>query len=157
MKQMHLMLLSDSSASDTQTLSKSFLIAYIIIAAFAAAGLIFLLVRDKKLAAAEETRRGIIVKVILYIICSVIIVAGLFYVIDAALQLYPKDASVSKENTEALLTAGFSVGYILPLLAIIKKRRAKGRGEKAPIRSTVFLIIGLPVFAFTLLAAILIA
>ncbi len=157
MKQMHLMLLSDSSASDTQTLSKSFLIAYIIIAAFAAAGLIFLLVREKKLAASEETRRGIIVKVILYIICSVIIIAGLFYVIDAALQFYPKDASVSKENTEALLTAGFSVGYILPLLGIIHKRRAKGSGEKAPIRSTVFLIIGLPVFAFTLLAAILIA
>ncbi|MBQ9869521.1 MAG: hypothetical protein IJM32_07680 [Ruminococcus sp.] len=154
---MQLILLANSTDQSVQPLSKGLLIGYLIAAALALAGLIVLLVREKKLAAQEESRKGIIVKVMLYIICSAVIVGGLYYIIDAALQTYPNDASVSKGNTEALLTAGFSVGYILPLLGIIHKRRAKGRGERATKKSTVFLITGLPVFAVTLLAAILIA
>jgi hypothetical protein len=157
MNQMHLILLADSTEQSIQPLSKGLLIGYLIAAALALAGLITLLVREKKLAAQEETRKGIILKVMLYIICSVVIVGGLYYIIDAALQTYPKDASVSRENTETLLTAGFSVGYILPLLGIIHKRRAKGRDQIASVKSTVFLIVGLPIFAVTLLAAILIA
>ena len=91
-----------------------------------------------------------------YLIAAALALAGLIVLLVREKKLAAQEES-HKGNTEALLTAGFSIGYILPLLGIIHKRRAKGRGERATKKSTVFLIAGLPVFAVTLLAAILIA
>ena len=141
-----------------QNMSKSFgemieegLIGFIILlAAMSLAGLIglLLMIRSEKARAQQtETRGSIVLKVLIYYFLSVLFMGAVFVLMSSSLSNYNDLFPIDKNHFKALMTAASIVGYIFLLLGSIKTFRASGRGEKAPLKAKVFLIVGGLLFA----------